>query len=310
MQEDKIEKDKIRVGILRGGVGDHYDFSLKHGADFILFFLENLSHKYKAFDILVDKENAWHLNGLPIHPEKLLYKVDVVWNLADEKYSNILESFSIPHIGTPSFSSLFLDNREKLKEVLKNINIHMPRYVVLPFYQKDFDGEEDIYIYKKAKEVFNKFPAPWMVRSFARDKDMGVHLAQNFPELLEAIKDGVQHKQSILVEEFILGKNFSTHSVSGFRKQDVYVFPQDKGNTDEKDKIHNLVKTLHNHIGVKNYLNSNLILHPKRGVFLSSLEFNPILEKGSHFYQACESVGAKMHHVIEHMIDKALGYVS
>ena len=110
--QDEPKKDKIRVGVLRGGTGRHYMSSLKKGGEVILRLSENLPHKYKIVDILVDRENRWHVNGIPITPQKLLYKVDVIWNISEQSFSNILESFSIPHVGIPAFSPFFGESRK------------------------------------------------------------------------------------------------------------------------------------------------------------------------------------------------------
>jgi len=47
----------------------------------------------------------------------------------------------------------------------------MPRRIVLPLYQRDFDGEENTYARRKATEVFEKFAGPWIVKSFTFEKN-------------------------------------------------------------------------------------------------------------------------------------------
>lgn len=306
------KKDKIvkHVGILRGGEGEHYASSLRKGGEIILHIMENLSDKWRPYDILVDKEGAWHLNGMPIVPLKLLYKVDVVWNLSQESFSNILESFSIPNIGIPPFSPIFNKSKEMLRKHIKSLGVTMPRSIVFPLYQEDFDGPLDKYAVKKAKEVHAKFSAPWIVKSFTESSNMGIHLAKTFPELVRAIEDGVKNKKSILVEEFIAGKIASVHSVPHFRGEDIYTFPLGNSfgifSTEEKDKLIAVAKDLYKHMGVKHYLKSDFILSPRGKVYLLNFELIPDLKPDSHFSQVCESVGAKPHHVIDHMLERAL----
>ena len=96
----------------------------------------------------------------------------------------------------------------------------------------------------------------------------------------------------------------------GFRGQDIYTFPL--GNTfgnfslEEKEKLVNLTKILHKHIGAKYYLKSDFVLTPRGKVYLLSIGSMPDLKVGSHFSQVCESVGAKTHQVIEHILEQAL----
>src|SRR3989344_7235530 len=126
---------KKRVGILRGGTGEHYHSSLQKGGDIISYLRENLSHKYAPVDILIDKDYIWHYAGKPVSPSDLAHKVDVVWNTSHPSFSNILNSLSIPNIGTSSFLGALQSNRDMLNGYVKNIGLNMPRHIVLPLYQ-------------------------------------------------------------------------------------------------------------------------------------------------------------------------------
>ena len=275
--------DKIKVGILRGGMGEHYASSIKKGGDLISHIFENLSDKYKVIDILIDKNSNWHANGLPIVPADLVRKIDVVWNTSQHPDSSvILDNFSIPNIGNGSFLRILENNRNMLQAHMKNIGVKMPRSIVSP---------------KNAREVFEKFSAPWIVKI-----DDEIKVVKTFKELAETI----ENKNNAIIEEFILGKVGSIHSISGFRGEDIYVLPPQNFSTSEKEKVISFIKNLHKHLGAKYYLKSDFILHPKRGFFLTNIDSSPDLRKGSHFEQSCEFVGAKIHHIMEHILEKAL----
>lgn len=314
-----VKKGTKRVGVLRGGTGKHYASSLKKGGEIISHVSENLGDKYKICDILIDKDHIWHMNGVPISPGDLAQKVDLVWNVSHPSLSNILNSLSIPNIGVSSFTHVLENNKEILREHMKEIGLQMPRAIALPLYQKDFDGPREKYAIKKAKEVFEKFSSPWIVRSFTEESDMGIHLAKTFPELVNAIEDGVKHQThaksgqaSILVEESIAGKIASIHSLPGFRGEDVYTFPivatlarpQDLLSSSEKKILTDVVKNLHQHIGAKHYLKSDFILSPRGKIYLLQIESTPDLRSDSHFYQVCQSIGAKMRDVVEHILER------
>jgi D-alanine-D-alanine ligase-like ATP-grasp enzyme len=294
-----------RVGILRGGKND-YENSIEKGGELISHIVENLSDRWKVVDIFIDKDGNWHLSGKQIQPADLIHKVDVVWNVAHPSFSNVIQSFSIPCIGSNFFSSYVEKNRPVLEEHMKKIGVKMPRHFIIPPYQKDFDGEEYKFIIKKAKEVHQKFSAPWIVRSFVNNSSMGIHVAETFPKLVEAIEDGVNHDASILVEELISGKNAFMHTVSNFRDEDVYAFPAGNFSDIEKDKLIYWSKELHKHLGSFHYLKSNFVLHPKKGIFLTSVEFSPNLKQDSHFNKVCKSVGAETHNVVESILNSVL----
>jgi len=282
MSEANAKKIK-RIGVLRGGAGKHYASSLQKGGEIISCIFENLADKYKTFDILVDKDNKWHLNGKPVLPSDLVHKIDVVWNTAGHNFSNILNSLSIPHISAGSFSSALRENKDFLREHIKKIGVSMPRYIYSP---------------KSAKEVFEKFSNPWIVKVSNDAK-----VIKTFDELAEAISG----KSNVVVEEFITGKIATVHSVPHFRGQDFYTFPLGVSygvfSDAEKEKLFNLAKDIHRHIGAKHYLKSDFVLTPRGKVYLLQVEDIPDMKANSHLSQVAESVGAKMHHIVEHIIN-------
>ena len=276
-----------QVGVLRGGTGKHYESSLHKGGEIIAHIFENLSDKYEVTDILIDKEGIWHLNGRPIVPVDLMHRIDAVWNTSGQPgLSMALDSLSIPNVLGEYFFGIFRNNNDILKTHLKNIGIKMPKSIISP---------------QNAREVFEKFSSPWIVKI-----NNEIKLVKTFPELVDAIEDGVTYKKSILVEEFILGKVFSIHSLTGFRGEKIYVFPPENFLTDEKEKITDIVRNLHKHLDIKHYLKSDFILHAQRGFFLTGIDSSPDLRRGFDLEQSCKHVGAEIHHIIEHILKRIL----
>lgn len=299
-------KNEKRIGIIRGGKGNHYEDSIAKGGEIISNILENLSDTYKPVDVLIDRDGVWHIGGLPVQPADLMHRVEAVWNVSHSNLNNILENLSIPNIGVSSFSKTVGDSRDMLREHMKKIGVNMPRHILFPAYQEDFDGPRNKYALRKAKEVHEKFPAPWIVKSLTTDKNVGVHVVKTFPELADAIEDISLHGESILVEELISGKNAFMHTISGFRGEDVYAFPAGNFSKNEKEELINTAKNIHQHIGVPDYLKSNFVINPRNGIYLTSVEFSPDFKNGSHLDKACESVGAKMHQIVRHILDLSL----
>ena len=296
-----------RVGILRGGDTDNYENSLRKGGEIILHIHENLADRWRPVDILIDKSGVWHAGGMPIKPAELISKVDVVWNTAHPSFSLILDSLTIPNIGVESFPFFLSENRGRLEEHMKAIGVRMPRHIVFPVYQKDFDISLDRYILKTAKAVHEKFSPPWIVQSLSNDSDIGIHVANTYPQLVDAIEDITNHGKTVLVEEFINGKDASVHTVPGFRNQEIYNMPA-IGNTskEEKEKLDIMAREIYKHLNVCKYLNATFVVHPKRGIFLKGIEFFPDLEKDSHFYQSAKYVGSSPEQIVEHMLESIL----
>src|SRR3989344_4978498 len=298
-----------RVGILRGGAGEHYHASLRKGGEVISYLSENLGEKYKPLDIFVYKEGVWHLAGWPIQLSDLMHRVDIVWNVAHANFSHSLDSLAIPHVSSAPFFSALKESKELLREHMKKVGVALPRSIVLPSYQKDFDGLKEKYAFRKAKEIHEKFGAPWIVKSITLDKNMVIHLAKTFSELVSEIEDGVAHEQSIIVEKFITGKVDALHTVSGFRDEDVYVFPLGQGNIfsdAEKEKLSVLARDLHQHLSAGHYLKCDFLITPRGKVYLLEFENTPDLREGSHLSTVCGHAGAKLPEVVEHMLERTL----
>jgi len=289
MQGKKIK----RVGVLRGGIGKNYTSSLQKGGEMIVYIFKNLEGKYKVSDILIDKEGYWHINGRPVIPADLIHKVDIVWNTGEPNISVTLDNLSIPYVGNGIFSSALENSRDFLREHIKGIGLQMPRsYVVKKALGRSPMGE--------AREVFQKFPGPWVVKVSKEAK-----VVKNFNELAEEIGG----RDSVIVEEFIAGKIASVHSVPNFRGEKIYTFPLGNAygvfSAKEKEKLAGFAKDLHKHIGAKHYLKSDFVLTPRGKVYLLQINETPDLKPDSHFSQVCESVGAETHHVIEHILEQA-----
>ena len=98
------------------------------------------------------------------------------------------------------------------------------------------------------------------------------------------------------------------HTVANFRGEGPYIFPihssYNSFTSPEKDELSALAKDLHQHLGGGQYLKSDFVLSPTRGIFITNIEFIPDLREGTHFHKSCESVGAEMHQVIEHILEQ------
>jgi len=296
---------KIRIGIIRGGKGDNFEFSLKEGGDLISFINNNLSNKYQAVDIFIDRENIPHINGLPVNLNDVFHKSDVIWNTYTN-FSHILDSFSIKHISNSAFSNVMSNNRSMLEEHMKSVGVKMPRHFVILAYQYDFDGDINKFAFKKAKEVFEKFGSPWIVHTFGKDMNTAIHIAKTFGQLVYAISEIAQSGKSILVEELITGKVASVHTIPKFRNEEIYAMNSGNLSLDEKQKLLNVAKDLHTDIDAKHYLKSSFVIHPRGHIYLVNVELKPDFKEYSDLHQSCKDRGVKISSIFEHIVDKAL----
>lgn len=288
----------MKIGIIRGGE-ENYDDSLTRGSKVILHVLEKMPD-YKLYDIFLDKENTWHLNGLPTSPMNVSREVDVAYNVGHPSFGKILENFGGRVVQPSSLAFGLVQNRPLLQNYLKQLGVKMPRTVLLPAYQEDIDGNIDRYTIKKAREVFEKFGAPYIVRALNHSKLVGIHVARTYPELIDSIYDVLSHGESVLVEELIGGKVVSAHTLRDFKGNKIYAMPMPGYKHKEKEDILNLAKKLHEQLDAGPYLKSDFVIHPKRGVFCVNLDLHPNIEEESAFCRNCRDTGLNPNDILKH----------
>ena len=307
-----------RVAVLRGGK-NHFSDSINSGA----FILNNIPENFSKIDILVDKDNRWHYNGLPKKPENILNQIDFVWNslYGSEGESGFMQNFlkthGIKHSSSPVVSSFFSQNKQIAKDLFLKNGIKTPTYKTIKK-----DNLTKSYLY----EIFSHIPHPVIVKPLLGSLSHKIYISHTFGELQNAIEKIFQHYDSALVEEYIKGHEVSIGLIDNFRgesnyvltpvllkskeNEDFSVFHHNKNydyflntfNYEEINQIKNTIIKAHNLLKTKNFINANIILHPKRGLFLIEVDTNPHLTENSPFIYSLEALGIKPNHFIEHII--------
>lgn len=313
----------IKVGVIRGGVGAHYDISLKEGGAVLLHLRnEKLNKKYSAIDILIDKEGLWHLNGLPVPLEKVARSVDVALNTVhgklgeDGKIEQILDNWNIPHGGPGALSSAITFHKNISNEHLEKIGVKIPKHVLLPAYQEDFDGSKEVYAQKKSRQIFEKMSPPWIVKPLTKGSSLASFVCKTLPELIHALEYGELAGVSVLVEEMIFGKEASISVVKDFRGQGLYTLPSaeiknkaisvpSNFSKEEKAELDRLAKHIHSNLQLNNYSKSDFIVSPK-GIYSLNVSTIPEVNEDSYIYHALHAVGSNNSELIDHIIQLAL----
>ncbi|MCX6713919.1 MAG: D-alanine--D-alanine ligase [Candidatus Vogelbacteria bacterium] len=319
----------IRVGVLRGGLGHEFDVSLKTGAS----VLKNLpTEKYQAKDILITKDGMWHLEGLPTSMEKVIGNVDVVFNALhgqfgeDGQVQNMLDSAQIPYTGSGQVASSLGMNKELTKNLFRINNIKTPQGVYLD--KETIDGLE---VESVAYDVFRKIPPPWIIKPSNSGSSVGLFLARTYDQLIKCIEACFQVSDTVLVEEFIRGREATCGVVDGLRNQEYYtlspieIIPPDKKLFDydakysgesqeicpgrfkreEKDNLQNLAIKVHKLLGLRHYSRSDFILSP-RGIYTLEVNTLPGLTEQSLIPKSLNALGVSYSEFLDHVISLAL----
>ncbi|MFC1720754.1 D-alanine--D-alanine ligase [Patescibacteria group bacterium] len=312
---------KTRIGVLRGGVGHEYDVSLQTGAN----VLKHLPQKYSKEDILITKDGTWHIGGVPVSIEEASRKVDIIFNCLHGEYGEDggvqkeLNRFAIPYTGSKVLASVFAMNKPIAKDIAKKAGILTPNFVRV-------EANEDVN--QKTHDIFHSMSFPLIVKPARLGSSVGVSFVKKYDELTEAIHKALSVSDSILVEEYVKGREATCAIIEKFRNEDVYSLPVveiqtpdgdnifDKElkyngkarkicpgnfNKDEKKQIIEAAKKMHKALDLKHYSRSDFILSP-RGIYFLETNSLPGLTEESLLPKALDAVGSNLSEFLDHIV--------
>jgi D-alanine-D-alanine ligase len=324
--------EKIRVGVLRGGLGPEYNVSLETGS----YVLAHISrNKYRPIDILVDRDGVWHQNGIPMSPDDLQNYVDVVFNCLhgldgeDGRIQKFLESKNIPFVGSDNLSSAITGNKKVAKERLKAVGFKTPRYVVLQNLGKFVDEKDKLnHIRRKAMEVFKKLPGSWIVKPILGSASTHTYLVTTFAELVSILHYLADLFDEILIEEYIEGKEVVSAILEGYRNEKQYTVtphevvsrngvpkdgPKPMGlhrayivGKDDRNKstIENMTREIHREFGLSDFSLVEYIVSNKGDIYVIEIDSVPILSSDMPLHTLLESAGISQEDFIDHLISR------
>jgi D-alanine-D-alanine ligase len=328
-----LNGEKIRVGVLRGGVGMEYNISLETGS-YVLAHIPN--EKYKAIDILVDRQGVWHKNGVSFSPDDIADYVDVVFNCLhgtdgeDGRIQKFLENKGVPFVGSDSLPSALTGYKNAAKDRLKAIGYQTPKYIVLKDLDKETDEKEKMnHIRRKAMEVFKKMPGPWIIKPILGSASTNTYLVTTFSELISILSFLSETFDEILVEEYINGREVAAAILDGFRNEEHYTMPihevfnktKEEKNTGPrclgthricvvgndslpKKKIEEMSKEIHKEFGLSDFSLIEYIISPNNDIYVIEVESVPLLSKNMPIHTILESVGLSSTDFIDHLISR------
>ena len=324
---------KIRVGVLRGGVGHEYNVSLESGS-FVLHHIPR--DRYNPVDILVDHDGVWHKNGVPMEPESIPDHVDIVFNCLhgadgeDGRIQKFLEKLGVPFVGSDSISSALTGHKGAAKERLSAIGYQTPKYMLLKDLSK-YPTPEDRHNHmrRKAMEVFKKMHGPWIVKPILGSASTHTYLVTTFSELISLFDFLSDLFDEILVEEYIEGKEVVSAILENYRVQDHYVTPPrevvnhgDAAATEihtqglhkvyvvgrdmheHKDTIEDMTRNIHREFNMSDFSLVEYIVHPKKGIYVIEIDSVPVLARGEAIHDMLKSIDMSESQFIDHLIKR------
>ena len=305
---------KIRVGVLRGGPSVEHEISLLTGANVLTNLVED---KYQAIDIFISKSGQW-----PAFPE-----VDVIFNALHGEYGedgqvqSVLEKKSLPYTGSGVAASALAMDKWASRQLFQRAGLKTPPAINLQF------SSFKIQDYQKIK-----YDLPWVVKPANRGSSLGVSLVNNEKEFHPALSKAFQYDDSVLVEQYIKGREVTCGILENFQGEKYFALPvieivlplgkplfdyQGKydGSTQEicpgifGEKtalaIQEAASLAHQSLGCRDYSRVDMIV-AEDGIYVLEVNTLPGLTKESLFPKAAAVVGCSFDRLLGHLLTLAL----
>ena len=213
----QTQSKKLRVGVLRGGPSGEYEISLKTGKN-IIDALQGRSD-YEIQDIFVDRGGVWHVGGISRPAERFLPYVDVIVNALhgaygeDGRVQQLLESHNVPYTGSRPLGSALGMNKPLAKKFFRAHGFLTPEHTVI---------KKENYSPEMLRKINTDYPHLRLVKPASAGSSLGVRAVNSHEEFEEAVAQAFEHSDSVMVEEYLNGREATCGVVEGSSGQEVY----------------------------------------------------------------------------------------
>lgn len=323
-----LSMNDLRVAVLRGGPSEEYAVSMQSGMG-VLRALRELGYAHK--DIVITKKGEWLENGFIKTPESALEAIDVVFIALhgtygeDGQVQRILERKMVPFTGSRALSSAIAFNKELTKHTLLPHGLQMPRHQRV--HSSDLKDLKDV-----LRDIVHDVGTELFIKPVANGSSLGARYVPQPSALEAALTQLLQQYETVLIEEYIRGKEATVGVLNDFRNEKTYVLPvveivppagaplfshEDKynGQTDEivpgrfsykeRSELARAAALVHDAVGCGQYSRSDFIVRDGEIYFLE-VNTHPGLTEESLFPKAAAAVGLSYAQLVDHLITGAL----
>ena len=321
---------RVNVAVLRGGPSSEYDVSLATGAT----LLANLNEeKYNTKDVLIGRDGAWHSRGVARDPGRVLQDIDVALIALHGEYGEdgsvqkVLEQYSVPYAGSGVFpSSIAIDKGKTRMQTRTLSEVRTPKFSVLT------TSALEESLTSHVQSIFTQFGPPYIVKPLRGGSSVDIYIAKNILELSDILDDMLSRGTSVIVEQFISGREATCGVIDNFREQDVYTLPpieivlpsgtyvfdydaKYRSDTEklcpsnftnaEKEAIQRAALAVHKNLGLRHYSRSDFRITPSGAVYFLEVNTLPGLTEHSLLPASLEAVGVGLPEFLDHLVIEA-----
>lgn len=157
-------------------------------------YTDNVVLYYRDGSYVLQKKNGLF--------KKIVKEIDIAFpivhgtNVEDGVLQGYLQSIGIPFVGPNVYASVVGQDKAFMKDIWKNADLPMTKYVW--FYDADYkrDSEEVI-------KLVSKLKYPVIVKPATTGSSVGINVCDSEEALVEAIDEALQYDQKIVVEEVV-----------------------------------------------------------------------------------------------------------
>ena len=227
--------NKLRVGIIFGGISSEHDVSKVSGTSVI----SNLNkEKYDILPIYIDQKGNWYIYDKNINEiqildiesnveeeikpisniEDILKSLDVIFPVLhglggeDGSIQGLFELLNIPYVGCGILASSIGMDKVYTKIIFEKAGIKQAKYEYIRkfndkyiYVDKNFN-EEIVELEKVAEKINNNLKYPMFIKPSNSGSSVGINKANDIEELKNAIEYAAKFDKKILIEEGLIGK--------------------------------------------------------------------------------------------------------
>ncbi len=321
-----------KIGIIRGGMSDEYDISIKTGGQVIRALAGG---GLEPVDMLVTKDGVFHVNGKETDIEKIPELVDGVFIALhgklgeDGRVQKALETLGVPYNGTNSFNIGHTHDKRISKQIASELGIAVPDSYIIPDAGSVPEAMREEYAKKGAQEILQHVAPPWVVKPTNSGSSKMVRYAGTFPELVSVLYELLGSTDDILAETYIKGREVQVFASQNFRGENLYVAPPleifhgqkilaedpratgdygssfSRGNEEMLNRgIEKLAREVFEKFGLAGYATMDFLVTPRK-IYLLEVDALPAMDEHSPLSRILDGIGAPLDHVIVQIMKKS-----
>lgn len=313
-----------RVAVLRGGMSNNSEVSMKTGAE-VLRSLTEMGYANK--DITITKFGEWLDGGRVRTPEQALSAVDTVFialhgeHGEDGRVQRYLSQQHIPYTGSRALASATAFNKAFTKKLVQSHGIKTPVAQIL---KRDADLTD-------MSAIFSGLGEKLVLKPVSSSSSLDTYVAITPEEIIEITQQLFTRHESLLVEEYIYGKEVTIGVLEQFRDNPYYTLPPVEVQISdgelfysynakcsneyihhcparlskaEQMQLRSIAETVHQLLDLRQYSCCDCIV-TEDGVYLLEVNTLPALSKTSLFTKAIDAVGVDYNQLVSHLVANA-----